>query len=75
MADQALWTNEAEVTALIGLRDEIAALEPEPAHEIAGCAVPIDRSLRGPRLRRVRGQSNREANMEVARCETSAAQM
>lgn len=69
MADQALLITEAEVTALIDLRDEVAALEPKPAHETADSAVPIDRSLRGPRLRRARGQSNGEAKMEVARCE------
>jgi len=39
MADQALWTNEAEVTAFIDLRDAIAALARGLTDEAAGGAV------------------------------------
>jgi len=41
MADQALWTNEAEVTAFIDLRDAIAALERGLTDEAAGSAVDM----------------------------------
>ena len=44
MAYQALWITEAEVTALINLRDAIAALERGLADEAAGGAVNMEKT-------------------------------
>lgn len=44
MADQALWITEAEVAALVDLRDAIAALERGLADEAAGAAVNMEKT-------------------------------